>query len=87
MGEKSFKIEQNMAVVGHDGFPVGTVDCIDGDRIRLKNADRFDDGAARHPYVEIKDVSGVEGNTVRLFANAGVAVYLEEEESGRPSEL
>lgn len=87
MTEKPYKIEQNMTVVGHDGLPVGEVDCVEGDRIRLKKADQAARPGAAHPYVEMKLVSGVEGNTVRLFANAEITVYLEEEETGRPVQL
>jgi hypothetical protein len=38
-------------------------------------------------YIEMGCVAGVEGDKVRLFANADIAVTLEEEKSGRPVKL
>lgn len=83
--EKSLRIERNMMVIGHDGRSVGEVDCIEGGRIKLKKIDGSDHQGDL--YIEMKFVSGIEGGKVRLFANAEVAIYLEEEESGRPVKL
>jgi hypothetical protein len=40
-----------------------------------------------HHFIEMGFVAGVEGQKVRLSANAAIAVTLEEEKSGRPVDL
>jgi hypothetical protein len=78
------KIRENMEVIGADGVHVGTVDRVDGDRIKLKKSDSFGKHEGHHHYIETGFVAGVEDNKVRLSANADIAVTLEEEPSGRP---
>lgn len=76
-------IREHMEVIGADGVHVGTVDKIDGDRIKLTKADS---GAGSHEghhhFISRGLVAEVEGDQVRLSANADVAVTFEEEESG-----
>lgn len=81
------KIGINMDVIGADGVHVGTVDRVEGNRIKLKKSDGFGKHEGHHHYIEIGFVAGVEGDKVRLSANADVAVTLEEEKSGRPVKL
>ncbi|WP_022678133.1 DUF2171 domain-containing protein [Novosphingobium sp. B-7] len=73
------QIREHMAVIGADGAPVGTVDHVDGHRIKLTKANS---GAHKghHHYLSLGLVAGVEGDTVRLSANADVALTFEEEE-------
>lgn len=78
------KIRENMDVIGADGVHVGTVDRVDGNRIKLKKSDSFGKHEGHHHFIEMGFVAGVEGNKVRLSANADIAVTLEEEPSGRP---
>jgi hypothetical protein len=79
------KIEPHMEVIGADGVHIGTVDRIEGNRIRLEKRDSGDGRhAGHHHYIELGFVAGVEGQKVRLSANADIAVTLEEERSGRP---
>jgi hypothetical protein len=78
------KIKENMEVIGADGVHVGTVDRVEGERIKLKKRDNYGTHSGHHHYVEIGFVAGVEGQKVRLSANADIAVTLEEEKSGRP---
>lgn len=52
----SEKVKDNMEVIGADGVHVGTVDRVEGDKVRLS-------------------------------ANADIAMTLEEEKSGRPVDL
>ena len=74
------KIHAGMKVIGADGIPVGTVDGIKGRRIRLKKADGGEGShKGHHHYIDEGLVADVEGNSVRLSANAAVAVTLEEE--------
>lgn len=74
-------ITEHMEVIGADGVHVGTVDKVDGDRIKLT---KKDGGAHQnhHHYISGGLVAEVEGNTVRLSANADTAVLLEEEKGG-----
>jgi hypothetical protein len=79
------RITEHMEVIGADGVPVGHVDRVEGRRIKLTRADSGE-GAHKghHHYVDLGLVAGVEGQKVRLSANAAVAVTLEEEETGKP---
>jgi hypothetical protein len=74
------KIHAGMKVIGADGVHVGTVDCVEGRRIKLTKADSGE-GAHKghHHYIDEGLVADVEGNSVRLSANAAVAVTFEEE--------
>lgn len=74
-------IREHMEVIGADGVRIGTVDKVEGHRIKLTKADSgsHDD---HHHYISFGLVADIEGNRVRLSANADAAVLLEEEESG-----
>ncbi|KKC25089.1 DUF2171 domain-containing protein [Sphingomonas sp. SRS2] len=73
-------IREHMEVIGADGAHVGTVDHVDGDRIKLIKADSGQgQHKGHHHYISGGLVAAVEGETVRLSANADVAVTLEEE--------
>ncbi len=75
-------IREHMEVIGADGVHVGTVDRMDGDRIKLT---KKDSGEGRHKghhhFIPASLVAEVEGDKVRLSANSDVAVAFEEEES------
>ena len=77
-------IKEHMEVIGADGLHVGTVDRIDGDRIKLT---KKDSGEGRHEghhhFISRGLVADIEGDQVRLSANADVAVTFEEEEAER----
>ena len=75
------QIRQHMEIVGADGARVGTVDAVEGDRIKLVKADSGSHGGHHH-YLSGGLVAAVEGETVRLSANADAAVLLEEEKGG-----
>jgi hypothetical protein len=79
-------IKPHMEVIGADGVHIGTVDRVVGGRIKLAKADS---GEGRHKghhhFIELGFVADVEGQKVRLSANAAVAVTLEEERSGKPA--
>ena len=76
-------IKDHMEVIGADGVHVGTVDHIDGDRIKLTKQDSGQGGhEGHHHYISRGLVAGVEDGKVRLSANADVAVSFEEEASG-----
>lgn len=69
-------IKEQMTVIGADGVHIGTVDHLDGERIKLTKADS---GDGKHHYLPAGLVAAVEGDTVRLSANAANAVDLFEE--------
>jgi hypothetical protein len=75
------QIKPDMKVVGADGAPLGTVDKVEGKRIKLTKADSGSHGGHHH-YLSGGLVAGVEGDTVRLSANADNAALLEEEQGG-----
>jgi hypothetical protein len=74
------RIHAGMKVIGADGVAVGTVDGIEGRRIKLKKGDSGEGShEGHHHYVDEGLVADVEGNSVRLSATAAVAVTFEEE--------
>ena len=77
----SSKIREHMEVIGADGVHIGTVDKVEGKRIKLTKKDSGE-GAHRghHHYIPLALVAEVEGNKVRLSANSDVAVTFEEEQ-------
>lgn len=81
------KIKEGMEVIGADGVHVGKVDRVEDNRIKLARSDSFGQHKGHHHYIELGFVAGVEGDKVRLSANADIAVTLEEEPSGRPVRL
>jgi hypothetical protein len=77
------QIKEHAEVIGADGVHVGTVDHIDGRRIKLTKRDSGDGlHKGHHHYIDLGLVADIEGDKVRLSANADVAVMLEEEGSG-----
>ena len=71
------QIKEHADVIGADGVHVGTVDHMQGDRIKLT---KKDSGDQRHHYISAGLVADIEDGTVRLSANADVAVTFEEGE-------
>ena len=79
------RIKEHMEVIGADGAHIGTVDRVEGHRIKLTKADSGGAGhQGHHHYIDIGLVADIEGDKVRLSANGDVAVLLEEEKSGKP---
>ncbi|WAJ29247.1 DUF2171 domain-containing protein [Antarcticirhabdus aurantiaca] len=77
-------IREHMEVIGADGVHVGTVDRVEGGRIKLTKRDSGE-GAHKghHHFIDVGLVADVEGDKVRLSAKADVAVTFEEEEGGQ----
>ena len=73
-------IEEHMEVIGADGVHIVTVDKVEGNRIKLTKKDSGE-GSHRghHHFIDQSLVAEVEGNKVRLSANAAVAVTMEQE--------
>jgi hypothetical protein len=77
-------IKERMEVIGADGVHIGTVDRVEGRRIRLAKADSGEGHhKGHHHYVDLSFVADVEGQKVRLSAIGTVAVTFEEEKSGK----
>ena len=83
-------IKEHMEVIGADGVHLGTVDKVDGERIKLTRADSGADvegaegaHAGHHHYISLGLVAEVEGDQVRLSASGANAVLFEEEEGGQ----
>jgi hypothetical protein len=76
-------IREHMEVIGADGVHIGTVDRLEGDRIKLTKQDSGQGShEGHHHYIATALVAEIEGEKVRLSANADVAVTFEEEEDG-----
>ena len=60
------RIQEHMAVVGSDGGHVGTVDKVEGDRIKLTKEDDPDGSGQHHHFLPVSAVASVEGGEVRL---------------------
>ena len=73
-------IQEHMEVIGADGVHVGTVDHVEEGRIKLTKKDSGEGShEGHHHYIPLGLVADVEGDQVRLSANADVAVTFEEE--------
>jgi len=73
-------IKEHMEVIGADGAHVGTVDKVEGHRIKLTKKDSGEGShKGHHHYIDIGLVAGIEGNKVRLSATGANAVMMEEE--------
>lgn len=78
-------IREHMEVIGADGVHLGTVDRIEGNRIKLIRADSGVAHQNEHHYIPRGLVAEVEGDKVRLTARGDVVADLfEQEQSGDP---
>ena len=74
------QIKEHAEVIGADGVHVGTVDGIDGNRIKLTKKDSGQGShEGHHHYIDGGLVATVEDGTVRLSANADVALMFKQE--------
>lgn len=65
------EVREDMKVVGSDRQPVGTVDHVEGERIKLTRNDPQANG--QHHYIPSDWVDRVEGNEVKLSKSANDA--------------
>ena len=74
-------IKEHMEVIGADGVHIGTVEKVEGGRIKLTKQDSGE-GSHRghHHFVDRSLVADVEGDKVRLSAIGAVAVTMEQEQ-------
>ena len=72
-------IKEHMEIIGADGVHVGTVDKVEGNRIKMTKADSGQGREkGRHHFIGLNLVAEVEGQRVRLSANGNVAVSMED---------
>ena len=60
---EKIRIKEHMEIAGKSGKHVGTVDEVEGDRIKLTKTDS-DDG--RHHFIEMELVDRIEDNRIYL---------------------
>ena len=72
------EIREHMKIIGKDGAPVGTVDRVEGHRIKLTKTDSGSAHAGHHHYIDRDLVGAVEGDIVKLSVDAGSVPKTEE---------
>lgn len=60
-------IREHMEIVDSEGKHIGTVDKVEGERIKLTKTDSPD---GQHHFFDKKQVAAVEGNKVKLSRKA-----------------
>ena len=75
------QISQHMEIIGADGVHIGTVDKIEGNRIKMTKADSGSH-EDHHHYLSQGLIAAVDGNQVRLSASGASALLFEEEQDG-----
>lgn len=79
-------IREHAEIIGKDGQHVGTVDRVEGSRIKLTKADSQMQGAehaGHHHFIALDLVENVQGNRVHLSVTGKDAISDEQEQSGR----
>lgn len=73
-------VRRGMEVIGADGVHIGTVEAVEDGRIKLTRKDSGQGSHKGHYHtIPAALIAEVEGDKVRLSANANVAVMFEEE--------
>ena len=67
------QIKEGQKVVGSDGGPVGTVDGLNGQLLKLKKNDPESGSGGAHHYLDIGLIVAVEGDTLKLIVPAAEA--------------
>ena len=77
-------IREHMKIIGKDGAHVGTVDRVEGNRIKLTKKDSSaGHHQGHHHFIDLQLVGAVEGDIVKLSVNADQIPKLETEQSGQ----
>lgn len=72
------EIREHMKIIGKDGAHVGTVDKVEGNRIKLTKKDSPAGHEDHHHYIDRTLVGAVEGDVVKLSVNADAVPKTEE---------
>ena len=70
MSDQASQIREHMDVVGNDGGHVGTVDKVEGNKIKLTKSDDPDGSGQHHHFIPVTAVESVNDNQVRLNMSA-----------------
>ncbi len=73
MSDFASQIAEHMEVVGNDGQHVGTVDKVEGNRIKLTKKDDPDGSGQHHHFIPLGAVDAVQGGKVQLNMPANAA--------------
>jgi hypothetical protein len=63
------EIKEHMSIIGKDGVDVGTVDHIEGDRIKLTRKNNPPGHEGHHHYIAKDLVGSIEGEVIKLTVN------------------
>lgn len=77
------KIQAHAEIIGSDGVHVGTVDRVEGSRIKLTKADSQAGHKDHHHFIELDVVDTVQENRVHLSISSAEVLSREEEQDGR----
>ncbi|KQS64497.1 hypothetical protein ASG39_11100 [Rhizobium sp. Leaf371] len=75
-------IKEHAEVISADGVHVGTVDGVEGDRIKLTKKDNPVGHQDHHHFIALSLVDSVDENRVRLSAKSDEAFLSEQEDDG-----
>jgi hypothetical protein len=76
------EIKEHMSIVGKDGVHVGTVDHVEGDRIKLTKKDNPPGHEGHHHYIAKDLVGSIDGDVIRLTVNGDAAPRTEKSGEG-----
>lgn len=77
-------IREHAEVIGNDGQHVGTVDRVEGGRIKLTKSENAGTAhAGHHHFIDLDLVETVQDNRVHLSIPGGEAIGDEREEGGQ----
>lgn len=68
------EIREHAEVVGADGRHVGTVDRVEGSRIKLTRSENDPGHQDHHHFIKLSNVAAVEGDRVKLAVDAHAAI-------------
>jgi len=71
------QVKEHMEVIGSDGSHVGTVDKVEGNRIKLTKRDSGGAHADHHHYIDAGSIEAIEGNKVRLSTTGNATAQQE----------
>jgi hypothetical protein len=74
-------IREHMKIIGKEGAHVGTVDRVEGDRIKLTRKDSPEGHKDHHHYIDRSMVGAVEGGIVKLSVNADAVPKTESQQA------
>ncbi len=79
------EIREHMQVIDAEGAPIGRVDSLEGDRIKLtRDSSGMGSHEGHHHFIPKGLVADIEGDTVRLSARADAleSIFQSEEDDG-----